>query len=351
MKSRTPRLRALSLIFCMAISSARGNLPANALPTGGNIISGTAQITQSGNRLDITQSTQQGIIQWDSFNIGAQSTVNFAQPNSGSTTLNRVLSSDASQIFGNLNANGSVFLLNPNGVLFGNGAQVDVGGLVASSMQITDDAFLSGEYLFEGDAHSGSVINQGELIGNYIAMLAPEVRNEGVIIAEQGTVALAAGGAVTLNILGNQLIDVEVSEADYDTLVENKHLVEAEEGFAVLTAKSAVSLLGKVVNTGEVSASGVINDGGVIRLVASSTVLHSGEITSDGGDAGDGGSVILLSDLENPDSQKVVSGGISARGGSSSGDGGFIETSASQWESLSQQLSLPRHPLDRQENG
>ena len=147
--------------------------PVNALPTGGQVAAGAASITQSASRMDITQSTQKAILNWQSFNIGADAQVNFAQPNASAVALNRVLSSDPSAIYGKLNANGQVFLLNPSGVLFGAGARVDVGGLVASTMKLDDADFMAGNYKFSGG--SGSVINQGQLkaaLGGYIALLA-----------------------------------------------------------------------------------------------------------------------------------------------------------------------------------
>ncbi len=170
--------------------------PVNALPTGGQVAAGAASITQSANRMDINQSTQKAILNWQSFNIGADAQVNFAQPSASAVALNRVLSSDPSAIYGKLNSNGQVFLLNPNGVLFGAGARVDVGGLVASTMKIDDADFMAGNYKFSGG--SGAVINQGSLTaaqGGYIALLSPEVRNEGVISASLGTVLLEIGRA------------------------------------------------------------------------------------------------------------------------------------------------------------
>ena len=111
----------------------------NTLPTGGQVAAGQAAINQTGNTLNILQTTGKAIINWNSFNIGSNATVNFAQPNSSSVALNRVLGSDPSSIFGHLNANGQVFLINPNGVLFGKGARVDVGGLVASTLNRSEE--------------------------------------------------------------------------------------------------------------------------------------------------------------------------------------------------------------------
>ncbi|MDX1590219.1 MAG: filamentous hemagglutinin N-terminal domain-containing protein, partial [Oleiphilaceae bacterium] len=324
--------KAMALILGGTLSAVAQAAPpaSNALPSHGQVASGQVSISQTSNTMTIHQSTQKGIINWQSFNIGSDATVNFQQPDRHSATLNRVNTGNASKIYGNLNANGQVFLINPSGVLFGQGARVDVGGLVASTLNLRDGDFLSGYYQFRQNGAGGSVVNEGELIGQYIAMLAPEVRNQGVVIARQGTVAMAAGEAITLNIAGHQLIDVQVSQATFDTLVENRHLIQAEEGLVILSAQSASQLLGQTVNSGQIAAGGMVSDGGRVRLVASSQVSHSGDITVDGGIQGQGGEAILLASLDNPTSRTDVSGRISARGGSQSGHGGFIETSANQ---------------------
>jgi filamentous hemagglutinin family protein len=169
----------------------------NALPTGGQVAAGSASITQSANRIDVTQSSQKAILNWQSFNIGSAAQVNFAQPNASAVALNRVLSSDPSAIFGKLTANGQVFLVNQSGVLFGAGSRVDVGGLVASTMNVTDADFMANRYKFtsgSGSNGEGSVLNLGNITaaqGGYVALLSPEVRNEGIISASLGQVVLS----------------------------------------------------------------------------------------------------------------------------------------------------------------
>ncbi|MDZ4097581.1 MAG: filamentous hemagglutinin N-terminal domain-containing protein [Methylophilaceae bacterium] len=330
-KRSSPRRRlqsAMSAVLMATSTLALGAPASDALPTGGNVTAGTATINQSGSTMNINQSTTKAIINWNTFNIGSGATVNFIQPGKSSITLNRVIGSDPSSIYGRLNAPGQVFLINPNGVLFGAGARVDVGGLVASTLNIRDEDFLAGNYRFNLGGANGAIVNQGELFGNYIALLAPEVRNEGVMISKMGTVALAAGEAVTLNITGDQLIDIQVDQASINTLIENKHLIQAEEGTVILAAQSANQLLGSIVNSGNIEAKGITTDGGKVKLLASSNIEHSGSINVDAGTNGNGGTAILLANLDNPDSRTDVSGSITARGGSESGDGGFIETSA-----------------------
>jgi filamentous hemagglutinin family protein len=174
--------------------------PVNTLPTNGQIVGGSAagSIATSGNAMTVTQTQQRMIANWESFSIGSAASMHFQQP-AGGVALNRVTGNQPSEIFGRLTSTGSVFLTNPNGVIFGTGAQVDVGSLVATTMKISDSNFMAGNYAFtEGN---GSVINQGNLTAaqaGYIALLAPEVRNEGVITASLGQIVLGGAQAVTL---------------------------------------------------------------------------------------------------------------------------------------------------------
>jgi len=135
----------------------------SALPSGGTLTSGSATISQNGTKMDINQLSNTAIMNWQSFNIGSQSQVNFNQPNSSSVFVNRVISSDASQIFGKLTANGQIILINPNGMVFGAGSVVDTGGLIASVLDVKDADILAGKLSFQRDGATGSIINQGTL--------------------------------------------------------------------------------------------------------------------------------------------------------------------------------------------
>lgn len=115
-----------------------------AAPEGGQIVAGSANIVQSQvNRLDVVQQSERAAINWQSFGIGASEHVSFQQPSPQSATLNRVTGPDLSSIQGRLTANGNVFLVNPNGILFGNNAKIDVGGLVASTANARSDRTLA----------------------------------------------------------------------------------------------------------------------------------------------------------------------------------------------------------------
>ncbi len=156
-----------------------------------------ARSRRAGNAVTIDQSSARLAINWQSFDIGSGESVTFNQPSSQAIALNRILGQDPSTILGKLSANGQVFLLNPNGVLFGAGAQVDVGGIVASTLSLSNDDFLAGRYTFAGRRLGlRGVVNRGTIEaaqGGYVAFIAPSVANEGVIRANGGTVALGAG--------------------------------------------------------------------------------------------------------------------------------------------------------------
>jgi trimeric autotransporter adhesin len=284
-------------IFSLFASAVWADPAPNALPTGGQVVSGQSIITQNGNLLNIQQTTQKSIINWNTYNIGASSHVNYDQLNSGSISLNRVLSADPSAIFGKLTSNGQVWLINPNGILFGQSAQVNVGGLLASTLNIADDDFLSGNYKFTGG--TGSVVNMGNIVANnggYVAMLAPEVRNEGVVSALQGTVAMAAGDAMTLDFNGNNLINVQVDSANINTLVENKNLIKVGGGQVIMSSKAADGLITSVINnSGRIEADSMVSDGGVVRLTGAKLVTNSGVISAKSS-AGKGGTVHMLGD-------------------------------------------------------
>jgi filamentous hemagglutinin family protein len=139
----------LLLIACSSI--AQSQTSADALPSGGKVAMGQATITQSGNNLNVVQASQRAVINWDSFNVGSQAKVEFIQPNAQASTLNRVASASASQIDGMLKSNGQIVISNANGVIFSKTAQVDVGGMVATTMNINDKDFMEGKNTYKGN--------------------------------------------------------------------------------------------------------------------------------------------------------------------------------------------------------
>jgi len=285
------RFALQTLAVCVALSFGAN---VYALPTGGVVAAGAASISAGALGTTINQSTQNAAINWQSFNIASGESVRFNQPSSSSVILNRVLGADPSSILGSLSANGKVFLVNPNGILFGQGASVNVGGLVASTLNIADSDFMAGNYKFTGTGN-GAVLNQGSINadGGYVALLGANVGNNGVISARLGSVALAAGNAMTLDIAGDGLLNVTVNQGAVNALVQNGGLIQADGGQVLLTAQSASSLLQSAVNnTGVIQAQTIENHNGTIKLMGdmqSGTVNVAGTLDASAPNGGDGG--------------------------------------------------------------
>ncbi|WP_051516968.1 filamentous hemagglutinin N-terminal domain-containing protein [Herbaspirillum sp. RV1423] len=308
-QSREKRLHPALKPACAAVLTAwcgltilpAHALDANALPTNGQITAGSGSISQSGNAMTVNQSTDRMAATWNTFNIGSNASVNFVQPSSSSVALNRVTSGDASQIFGQLNANGQVYLINPSGILFGQGASVNVGGLVASTLNMSDANFMTGKNVFELEGANGSVVNRGNITaadGGYVALLGAQVRNEGNIVARLGSVVLAAGEKMTLDFNGDGLINVEVSNATLNANVVNQGVLQADGGTVIMTARATDAMLSNVVNnSGVIEATSLQNRNGAILLDGgdSGVVANSGTLDVSGkGSGATGGTVKAL---------------------------------------------------------
>ncbi|EKC4740293.1 filamentous hemagglutinin N-terminal domain-containing protein, partial [Salmonella enterica subsp. enterica] len=269
------------------------------LPTGGQIVGGQGSISMSGNQMTIHQQTQNMATNWHSFDIGKNNTVQFVQPDSSSVALNRVTGASGSQIMGTLKANGQVFILNPNGVLFGKDARVNVGGLVASTKNISTADFMKGQYTLSGEGNPGAqVINQGSLTtskGGYIVLAGERVSNSGTVTTPSGKTVLAAGKTVTLQLDNGGLTSVSVNGSVVNALVENRGLISASNGQVYLTAKGQDMLLNTVVNnSGTIEAKGLVSRGGEIVLNGgdSGVVSQSGHLLADS-QSGQGGKITL----------------------------------------------------------
>jgi filamentous hemagglutinin family protein len=271
--------------------------PVQAGPAGGLVSAGSGSIAQTGSATTINQASQRLAIDWNTFSTAAGESVVFAQPNAQAIALNRVLGSNPSELLGSLSANGQVFILNPNGVLFGAGSQVNVGGLVASTLSMSNADFMAGNNVFTKDASaSGSVINRGALTaanGGYLALLSPEVRNEGVISATLGTALLAAGNKVTLTLNNGSLLGYSIDQGAINALADNKQLIQANGGQVILSARAADALSTAVVNnTGVIEAKTLQNQSGRIVLLgdmASGQVNVAGKLDASAPNGGDGG--------------------------------------------------------------
>lgn len=300
---------AVRPIAAALLSIAWGSgFAAGTLPTGGVVTAGSGSITQSGAHMTINQATNKLAIDWQSFSIGAGNSVTFNQPSASAVALNRVLGSDVSVIQGALRANGQVFLINPNGVLFTPTAQVNVGGIIASTQGLSNADFMAGNYRFSGGS-SNAVINQGNIVaagengtGGTVALIAARVVNDGTISAPAGNVLLGAGSEVTLDLGGP--VKIRVDKGAVDALVDNGGAIRADGGTVFLTARAAGELLATVIN----------NDG----IIEAQTLA-----------TGEKGRIVLLGDKENG---RVTVGGTLDASAPDGGDGGFVETSGAKVE-------------------
>jgi len=280
----------------IAAALSLSTVVAMAGPQGGQVVLGSGAISQSGNTTTIQQSSQNLSLTWNSFNIAQPETVNFVQPSASSIAVNRILDTSASQILGHLNANGQVYLLNPNGILFGQGAQVNVGGLVASTLDLSDTSLNGNTRTFSGSG-TGSVINQGSIhasSGGYVALLGNTVSNHGAITAQMGSVVLGAGSAATVTFSGNSLVGMQIDQSTLNNLANNGGLVQADGGQVIMSAGARDALLASVVNnTGVIQAHTVQNVGGNITLLGDS-VVHSGRVDASGATGADTGGRIAI---------------------------------------------------------
>jgi filamentous hemagglutinin family protein len=305
---------------------------ASANPSGGEVSQGSANISY-GQHTIIQQQSQQAVINWSDFSIGANEHTQFVVPNAQSITLNRVTTSQPSVILGRLSSNGQVYLINPNGILFGRTAQVDVGGLVASTSNITDNHFMNGQFIFDGPSVSGAKI---ENLGNIstiqdhglVALVAPQVINEGVIQANLGKVVIGAGDRWTLDLYGDNLITFTVPADSEKQLyrVDQKGDVIANGGTVLITAQAADDMLESIINMDGYIEAKTVNQtqGNVVVLGHEQSIVRiAGNINVDAQSQGNAGRVYIMSD-----NQTVFSGMISAQGGVLGGNGGNVETSS-----------------------
>ena len=283
--------------------SALATVPGLALagPAGESVVAGNVSVARPDlNSTQINQTSQNAIVNWNTFSIDGNEYVLIQQPNSSSTILNRVIGSQQSRILGQLQANGRVFLVNPQGVYVGPGASIDVGALTLSALDIKDDDFLNGNYVFSGQPANGSVENAGTITaadGGYVVLAGDYVNNTGVITATLGTVVLAAGEQVTLDIDNDGLVGFAVDEATVAELagVENAGDIIADGGRVVMTASVANDLVATAVNNeGLVRAHRIEEQGGEIFLAAyGGDLIHAGTVDVAGASGASGGRAIL----------------------------------------------------------
>lgn len=273
------KLLAATIAACFA-----GTALAN--PTLPQVVAGQAAFSQNGNVFTITNAPNT-IINWHSFSIDRGEITRFLQQNADSRVLNRITGQDPSSILGALQSNGKVYLINPNGILFGKDARIDVNGLVASSLNITDANFLAGKNLFDGAG--AAVANQGTITtpqGGQVFLIAPDVANTGIINAPNGEVLLAAGRSVQLVDSADPAVHVVVSAPEDRALNLG----------AIVAAGGRVGIYGALLNQrGTINAdSATVGANGKIVLKASRTALIEGGSRTSARGADKGGDIVVL---------------------------------------------------------
>ncbi|MBT9584852.1 filamentous hemagglutinin N-terminal domain-containing protein, partial [bacterium] len=312
---------------------------AAALPDGGQVHHGQITIQGSGSLLQILQQSPQGIINWSSFNISPQEIVRFLQPSQGAVTLNRVTGQQASLIEGLLQANGRIFLLNPNGILFTSTAQVNAGSFVASTLSMSDEDFLQGKYdLAQTPGQPlSSIVNQGKLEvaeGGYLVLVAPLIHNEGLILAREGQIGMGASTQATLSFDPEGLLNFSIPDGwrgthrqDQGTvLLTAGQLTDSLSGVLSIPASQEATAVprgsGLWINTGTVSSEGPQGGNIFIDSAQASLNVRGGSLLANAqAEGGQGGRVDLLSA-----GAATTTGVIQARGGTR-GQGGFVELS------------------------
>ncbi len=300
-------LQATALLV-LALPAAAQPAP-NAQPQGGRVVGGSATITQTATLTTINQSTQRAAINWTGFNVGSNQTVDFNQPSSTSSTLNRVNSPDPSQIAGHINANGTVVLVNQNGVVFDQGAQVNVGGLMVSTAGISTRNYMAGKMAFDRSGNpNAAVVNNGNITvkgAGLAALVAPQVANSGVINARLGHVVLAGAQAATLDLYGDGLVSIDVSKQvtqvplgpdgkPVTALITNTGTILAAGGTVQLTARAVDGVVQNLVAAGGTVSADTIGShtGTVLISGVGGSVVVTGTLTAEGRAPGTAGGAI-----------------------------------------------------------
>ena len=338
MRSSVKALATGILVATWVISSA-----AIGQPSGGTVVFGGATIgTPNSTTTLIKQTTNAAIINWQSFSLNSGTSVVFDQPGAAAIALNRVLGGGVSQIDGSLSANGQVWIINANGILFGKGSQVNVAGLLATTSDIANGDFASGQYNFTSASSNpaASVENAGSIHvagGGSAVLSAPHVSNAGLIQADGGQIVLGGANAFTVDFAGDDLLRYQISAPVAVTptdangtpqkeLVANSGTLSAAGGRILLTARAAANVADNVVNnTGMISANSVsVHNGEVILDAGSGSVQDSGTISTTGNGAGEtGGNVALAGNSVTVADNAVIDASGDQGGGSVSIGGGL----------------------------
>ena len=293
-----------------------------ANPEGGTVTNGNATISQSGNNTTINQTSQQTIIEWNSFNIGSKETTHFQQPTNG-IALNRINSSQGmTQIYGQLTATGKIILINAAGIYFGTGSVISVGGLIASTSNISNANFLAGKYIFDQPSpYNASIINDGIIrAADYglVALIGSTVTNRGLIEAELGSVVLATGDKFTLDFYGDQLINFSVdARASQGGRITNTGAILADGGKILVTAEAAQNVLDNVIDMQGVAQANSVGqvDGQIILAATTGEIRIGGKLRASGYHGLTGGTISVSANQITLQPKAVIQANGDSRGG------------------------------------
>ncbi len=271
------------------------------------VTGGYGGCTDTGSGYSFTDVQDGTILNWNGFNIDIGQTFSFLFSIAGGSILNNDISGATSNIFGSIFSNGYVFLVNPAGIHIGAGASINVAGFIASSLTLSNSNFLAGSLIFENGSQAGSVVNQGTITaqpGGFVVLLGGSVANSGSVIADLGSIVMASGEKLTLTFDPQGLINLVVDEqlastiTDAEDAILNSGVIRANGGKIILQAEAVNDLFTYLVNnTGIIEATSVVNQNGVIELVANGAIVNSGSIIADGSvENPNGGSINILSD-------------------------------------------------------
>lgn len=319
-------------ILCIAVALGSAGLPltimaSDALPQGGNVVSGSGSISQNGAEMTVNTQGARTAINWQRFNVGPDNKITFNQPDGKSVTLNRVIGSDPSKIYGAVTSNGQLILVNPNGVWIGPKAHISSSALVASAGFLTEEQAKQFAETGKLDIQlTGNVTNQGRITvhdNGMVALLGAQVNNAGVIQARKGMVQLATGPQATLDFHGDGLLNIAVSgepgepgsvDSSVTGGVHNSGEIDVGNGTVAMSAARAAKHLDSVINVGgNVVADSVSTDGGTIVLGNSAQTNVTGNLSAKGVN---GGQIKALGDEVNiAGSAKLDASGTQGAGG------------------------------------
>ncbi|WP_160289267.1 MBG domain-containing protein [Pseudomonas aeruginosa] len=321
-----------TLMFAIASINA-----AMAAPTGAQFNPNEIKISQQGKTTLIDQSTQRAIINWKGFDVSADEAVRFNQPGVTSSTLNRVTAGQESVIAGRISAPGQVIIYNSNGAVFSGSAKVDVGSLITTTANISDEHFRQGKLIFDQPGNPDArIVNDGSISvaeKGLAAFVAPSVANNGVINARLGTVAMAAGNAATIDLYGDGLVSIAVTDPvtrkpqDAQALVSNGGAIQADGGSVLITAEQASRVVDNAVNlSGVILARGTeVREGSVALVSKSGDIQVAGKIDvsgpKSGGDVLVSGQQVALASTASIDARGAAQGGSVRIGGDFQGRG------------------------------